>query len=237
MDYATPKNNGISEEVAVGDGRPRRALFEQLARVGKALGNGTRLALIELLAQGPRGVVELAQAAGLKVTTTSAHLQTLKNAGLVVADRAGTTIRYSVADDDVAALYGQLLHVAAANLAEVDAAARRYLGPDDTEQIGREELLRRVSAGQAVVLDVRPAMEYAAGHIPGALSIPLDELAERIQELPPDLEIVAYCRGTYCVFSHDAVRLLTSRGHRAVRLVDGIVEWQLAGKPLSTTAA
>lgn len=125
------------------DGRSRRALFDQLAQVGKALGNGTRLALIELLAQGPRGVVELAQAAGLNVTTTSAHLQTLKHAGLVATDRAGTTIRYRIADDDVAALYGQLLDVAAAHLAEVNAAARRYLGPDDTEQIGREELLQR----------------------------------------------------------------------------------------------
>jgi rhodanese-related sulfurtransferase len=215
----------------------RSRLFEQLACVGKALGNGKRLALIELLVQGPRGVVELAQAAGLNVTTTSAHLQTLKHAGLVVTDRAGTTIRYRVADEDVAALYSQLLDVAAVHLAEVDAAARRYLGPDDTEQIGREELLRRVSAGQAIVLDVRPAMEYAAGHIPGAMSIPLDELAERLEELPPDIDIVAYCRGAYCVFSHDAVRLLTSHGHRAVRLADGILEWQLAGKPLSTTAA
>ncbi|MGH3786908.1 MAG: ArsR/SmtB family transcription factor [Pseudonocardiaceae bacterium] len=219
------------------DGRSRRALFDQLAQVGKALGNGTRLALIELLAQGPRGVVELAQAAGLNVTTTSAHLQTLKHAGLVATDRAGTTIRYRVADDDVAALYGQLLDVAAAHLAEVNAAARRYLGPDDTEQIGREELRRRVSAGQAVVLDVRPALEYAAGHIPGALSIPLDELAQRIEELPADIEIVAYCRGVYCVLSREAVRLLNSHGRRAVRLVDGILEWRLAGKPLSTSAA
>lgn len=225
------------EEDVLSDGGSRLALYEQLARVGKALGNGNRLALIELLAQAPRGVVELAQAAGLNVTTTSAHLQTLKHAGLVAAERAGTTIRYSVADDDVAALYGQLLDVAAAHLAEVDAAARRYLGPDDTEQIDREELLRRVSAGRAVVLDVRPAMEYAAGHIPGAVSIPLDELAERIGELPPDIEIVAYCRGAYCVFSHDAVRLLTSHGRRAVSLADGILEWRLAGEPLSITAA
>jgi rhodanese-related sulfurtransferase len=217
------------------DERSRVALYEQLARVGKALGNGKRLELIELLAQGPRGVVELAGAAGLGVTTTSSHLQTLKHAGLVAAERSGTTIRYSVAAPDVAALYVQLLDVAAAHCADVDAAARRYLGPDDPEHIGREELLRRVRAGQAVVLDVRPAIEYAAGHIPGALSIPLDELAERLDELPQDLEIVAYCRGTYCVFSHDAVRLLSSHGRRAVRLADGIVEWQAAGEPLATT--
>lgn len=217
-------------------GGSRPALFEQLARVGKALGNGNRLALIDLLAQGPRGVVELAREAGLNVTTTSAHLQTLRHAGLVAADRDGTTIRYSLAGDDVAALYGQLLDVAATHVADVDAAARRYLGPDDTEHIGREELLRRVSAGEAVVLDVRPALEHAAGHIPGATSIPLDELAGRIDELPADLEVVAYCRGAYCLFSHDAVRLLRSRGRRAVRLDDGIVEWRQAGKPLATTA-
>jgi rhodanese-related sulfurtransferase len=217
--------------------RSRAALYEHLARVGKALGNGKRLMLIELLVQGPRGVVELAEAARLGVTTTSAHLQTLKQAGLVAAERAGTTIRYSVAAPDVAALYAQLLDVAAAHSADVDAAARRYLGPDDTERIGREELLRRVRAGRAVVLDVRPAIEYAAGHIPGAVSIPLAELAERLDELPEDIEIVAYCRGAYCVFSHDAVRLLSARGRRAVRLADGIVEWQAAGEPLSITAA
>lgn len=219
------------------DERSRAALYEHLARVGKALGNGKRLELIELLVQGPRGVVDLAGAAGLGVTTTSAHLQTLKHAGLVATERAGTTIRYSVAAPDVAALYAQLLDVAAAHSADVHAAARRYLGPDDAEHIRREELLSRVRAGRALVLDVRPAIEYAAGHIPGAVSIPLAELAERLDELPEALEIVAYCRGAYCVFSHDAVRLLSARGRRAVRLTDGIVEWQAAGEPLSITAA
>lgn len=214
----------------------RAALYEQVARVGKALGNGKRLELIELLAQGPRGVVQLAKAAGLNVTTTSAHLQTLRNAGLVAADRAGTTIRYSVSGGDVAALYGKLLDVAAAHSADVDAAAHRYLGSEDTEHIGRKELLRRVGAGEAVVLDVRPTLEYDAGHIPGAISIPLEELAERLDELPADLEVVAYCRGRYCDFSHDAVRFLTAHGHRAVRLAEGIVEWQAAGEPLSAAA-
>ena len=214
----------------------RAALYEHLARVGKALGNGKRLELIELLVQGPRGVVDLAGAAGLGVTTTSAHLQTLKHAGLVAAERAGTTIRYSVAAPDVAALYAQLLDVAAAHCADVDAAARRYLWPDDAEHIGRAELISRVRAGRVVVLDVRPAIEYAAGHIPGAVSIPLAELAERLAELLEDLEVVAYCRGAYCVFSHDAVRLLSARGRRAVRLADGIVEWQAAGEPLAIAA-
>lgn len=220
----------------MGQEQLRPALFEQLARVGKAIGNGKRLELIELLAQGPRGVVELAEAAGLPVTTTSAHLQVLKHAGLVATERDGTTIRYSLADADVAALYGVLLDVAAAHLADVEVAARRCLGPDDTEQVDREELLRRVGAGKAVVLDVRPATEYAAGHIPGAISIPLDELAERLDELPDDLEVVAYCRGAYCAFSHDAVRMMSSRGRHAVRLADGFVEWLAAGMPSATAA-
>lgn len=214
----------------------RPALYEHLAQVGKALGNGKRLELIELLVQSPRGVVELAEAARLNVTTTSAHLQTLKRVGLVAAHRTGTAIRYSISGNDVAGLYGQLLDVAAAYSADVNAAARRYLGPDDTEHIGREELLRRVNAGEAMVLDVRPALEFEAGHIPGAKSIPLGELVERLDELPADLEIVAYCRGAYCNFSHDAVRLLNSHGRRGIRLADGIVEWQAAGEPLTATA-
>lgn len=218
-------------------GGTRSELFEQLARVGKALGNGTRLELIELLAQGPRGVVELAEAAGLNLTTASAHLQTLKHAGLVTTSRTGTTIRYSLADDDVAALYGRLRDVAATHLADVTAAARRYLGPDDTEHIGREELLRRASADEAIVLDVRPSIEYAAGHIPGAISIPLDELPTRLSELPTDVDIVAYCRGTYCIFAHDAVRLLKAAGHHAIRLTDGILEWRQAGRPLLSSVA
>ncbi len=212
---------------------PRSALYEQLARVGKALGSGKRLELIDLLAQGPRGVVELAAAAGLNVTTTSAHLQTLKSAGLVTTSRSGTTIRYSLADDDAAALYGQLLDFASAHLPDVEAAARTYLGPDDTEEIGRQELLRRIDSGDAILLDVRPATEYAAGHIPGAKSIPFDELADRLEELPEDLDVVAYCRGVYCTYSHDAVRLLNSKGQHAVRLADGIVEWRQSGEPLA----
>ncbi|MFV0126855.1 ArsR/SmtB family transcription factor [Streptomyces sp. HMX112] len=212
-------------------------LFELLARVGKALGNGTRLRLIELLAQGPRGVIELAEAAGLNLTTASAHLQTLKRAGLVATSRSGTTIRYRLADTDVMALFGQLRHVAATHLADFETVARRHLGPDDTEHIGREELLHRASAGDVVVLDVRPPHEYAVGHIPGAISIPLDELPARLDELPTDTDIVAYCRSSYCVFSHDAVRILTAAGRRAVRLSDGVLEWRQSGQPLLASAA
>jgi rhodanese-related sulfurtransferase/DNA-binding transcriptional ArsR family regulator len=212
-------------------------LFDQLARVGKALASGKRLELLDLLAQCPRGVAELAATAGLGMTSTSAHLQTLKHAGLVTTSRDGTTIRYRLADTDVAALCTQLRAVAAAHISDVDAARRGYLGAEDTEQIGRQELLRRARAGEVLVLDVRPAPEYAAGHIPGAVSIPVEELPARLAELPDDVEVVAYCRGAYCVFAHDAVRLLTAHGRRAVRLSDGMLEWRLAGQPVATSAA
>ena len=192
---------------------------------------------LDLLAQGPRSVAELAAAAGLGVTTTSAHLQTLKQAGLVATSREGTTIRYRLAGSDVAALYVQMRQVAAAHLADVDAARRSYIGDDDTEQIGRDELLRRAAAGEVTILDVRPVPEYAAGHVPGAISIPIEELTERLADLPTDTEIVAYCRGPYCVFAHEAVRLLTAHGRRAVRLADGMLEWRLAEQPVEVGAA
>lgn len=224
----------------MGDAVRKSELFDQLARVGQAMGSGKRLELIDLLAQSPRGVVELAAAAGLGVTTTSAHLQTLRRAGLVATTREGTTVRYRLADTDVAALYAQLRTVAAAHLPDVEAARDHYLGlhgGPDTEEVGREELLRRADAGEIVVLDVRPTLEYVAGHIPGATSIPLDELPARLAELPADVEVVAYCRGAYCVFAHDAVRLLTARGRRAVRLAEGMLEWRLAAEPVATGAA
>ncbi len=224
----------------MGDPRHKTELFEQLARVGKALGSGKRLELLDLLCQGPRSVAGLAARAGLGVTTTSAQLQKLKHAGLVATSREGTTIRYRLADTDVAVLYAQLLTVAAARLADVDAARRSYFGThsgEDTEEVGRAELLRRAQAGEVVVLDVRPAEEFAAGHIPGAISIPIDELPARIAELPADAEVVAYCRGAYCVFAHEAVRLLTGQGRRAVRLADGMLEWRLDARPVATAAA
>lgn len=220
----------------MGDRARKAELFEQLARVGKALGSGKRLELLDLLAQGPRSVAELAAAAGLGMTTASAHLQTLKQAGLVATSREGTTIRYRLAGSDVAALYVQMRQVAAAHLADVDAARRSYIGDDDTEQIGRDELLRRAAAGEVTILDVRPVPEYAAGHVPGAISIPIEELTERLADLPTDTEIVAYCRGPYCVFAHEAVRLLTAHGRRAVRLADGMLEWRLADLPVATTS-
>lgn len=221
----------------MGDRARKAELFEHLARVGKALGSGKRLELLDLLAQGPRSVAELAATAGLGLTTASAHLQTLKQAGLVATSREGTTIRYRLAGPDVAALYVQMRQVAATHLADVDVARRNYVGDDDTEQIGRDELLRRAAAGEVVILDVRPVPEYAAGHVPGAISIPIEELTERLADLPTDTEIVAYCRGPYCVFAHEAVRLLTAHGRRAVRLADGMLEWRLAEQPVEVGAA
>jgi rhodanese-related sulfurtransferase/DNA-binding transcriptional ArsR family regulator len=217
----------------MGDAALKATLFEQLARVGKALASGKRLELIDLLAQGERPVEALAAAAGLNLTTASAHLQALKHAGLVATRRQGTKIFYRLAGDDVADLVARARTVAATHLPDVTAARDAYLGGDDVETIGRDELLRRIAAGQAIVLDVRPDTEYAAGHLPGAVNIPVGDLAERINELAADVEIVAYCRGPYCVFAHDAVRLLRRHGRRAVRLDDGITEWRLAGHPVA----
>ena len=210
------------------------ALFEQFARVGKALASAKRLELVDLLAQGERTVDSLARAANLGVTTCSAHLQTLKRAHLVAARKDGVRVHYRLVGPDVAALYGNLQQVAAAHLRDLDAAARAYLGPDDTERVGREELLRRARAGEVTVIDVRPAEEYAAGHIPGAVSVPLAELADRLGELPADRQVVAYCRGVYCVMAHDAVRQLIAHGRPATRLVDGMLEWRLADLPVET---
>jgi rhodanese-related sulfurtransferase/DNA-binding transcriptional ArsR family regulator len=222
-------------EDGVGDPTRKAELFDQIAWVGKALGSGKRLELLDLLAQGERPVEALARAAGLGLTTASAHLQTLKQAGLVATRRDGTRIHYRLAGPDIADLYARLRDVAAGRLANVEAARRAYLGPsaDVAEVVDRAELLRRARAGDVVVLDVRPADEYAAGHIPGSVSIPVDELAERMAELPDGVEVVAYCRGRFCVFAHDAVRLLTAHGRAARRLDDGMLEWRLAGLPVA----
>jgi DNA-binding transcriptional ArsR family regulator len=221
-------------EDAVGDPARKAELFEQVARVGKALGSGKRLELLDLLAQRERTVNALARVAGLGLTTASAHLQTLKQAGLVAIRRDGTRIHYRLAGPDVADLYARLRDVAAIHVADVDVARRAYLGSERAvEEIGRAELLRRAKAGDVVVLDVRPTEEYAAGHIPGALSVPVDQLADRIGELPAAVDVVAYCRGRFCVFAHDAVRLLTTHARAARRLEDGMLEWRLAGLPVA----
>ncbi|MGH3859059.1 ArsR/SmtB family transcription factor [Actinokineospora sp.] len=215
----------------MGDRAAKTALFDQFARVGKALASGKRLELLDLLAQGERTVDALARAGDLGLTTASAHLQTLKQANLVETRRAGTKIYYRLAGGDVAALYALVRSVAHDRLPDVDAAANAYLGPE-TESVTRDELLRRVESGRATVIDVRPAEEYAAGHIPGARSVPLDDLADLLAGLPADQEIVAYCRGAYCVLAHEAVRLLQAQNRQAVRLADGMLEWRLATLPV-----
>lgn len=221
----------------MGDPGRKAELFDAIAQTGKALSNGKRLELLDLLAQGERSVDALAKAAGLGLTTASAHLQTLRQAGLVTTRRDGVRIHYRLVGDDVAALYALLQQVARTHRAATDQARTAYLGPEDTGHLTREQLLERVKAGTATVIDVRPTEEYAAGHIPGALSVPLDQLEARLAELPDDVEVVAYCRGTNCVLAHDAVRLLTTRGRRAARLTDGMLEWRLADLPVEADAA
>jgi len=215
----------------------RAELFQEFAQVGKALAHPSRLELLDRLAQGERTVEALAAGIGAGLTTCSAHLQVLKQARLVATRRDGTRIHYRLAGDDVAGLLAGIQRVAAAHRAEVTTARVTYLGPDDTAAVGRDELLSRAGSGELTVLDVRPTEEYAAGHIPGAVGIPLDELEQRLAELPDDAEIVAYCRGEYCVLSHDAVRLLTRHGYRARRLVDGVLEWREAGLPMHSESS
>ena len=221
----------------MGDRATKDALFAEFAAVGKVLGSPKRLELLDLLAQGPRSVEDLAAAAELGMSTCSAHLQTLREAGLVATRRDGKRIFYSLAGDDVAGLWDLLRRVAQRHRPHTEPARRAYLGPEDTAAVDTAELLRRLDAGDVVVLDVRPGPEYAGGHLPGALHIPLDELAARLGELPPDKEVVAYCRGQYCVLAHDAVRLLTAHGVPARRAADGVLEWRLAGVPVEPGAA
>ncbi|MCZ9355046.1 metalloregulator ArsR/SmtB family transcription factor [Streptomyces mutabilis] len=211
-------------------------LYEAFAASGKALASGKRLELLDLLAQGERTVDALAKAARLNLTTASAHLQTLKQAGFVATRREGVRIHYRLAGDDVAQLFTLLRKVAEAHQAAVPAARDAYLGEYTAAELSREQLRARIAAGDVIVLDVRPVEEYRAGHIPGALSIPVEELADRIDELPDEVEIVVYCRGEYCVLAYDAVRLLTDRGRRAIRLNDGMLEWRLSELPVDTSA-
>jgi rhodanese-related sulfurtransferase/DNA-binding transcriptional ArsR family regulator len=208
-------------------------LYESFAASGKALGNGKRLELLDLLAQGERTVDALATAAGLNVTTASAHLQTLKQAGFVRTRRDGVRIHYSLAGDDVARLFALLRKVAENHRAEVASARDAYLGETGSEEVTRQALISQMDADGTVILDVRPAEEYRAGHIPGAVSIPLDELTDRINELSSEVDVVVYCRGEYCVLAYDAVRLLAHQGRRAVRLHDGMLEWRLADLPVA----
>lgn len=221
----------------MGDRANKDALFAEFAAVGKVLGNPKRLELLDLLSQGPRSVEDLAAAAAVGMSTCSAHLQTLREAGLIEPRREGKRIYYSLTGDDVAGLWELLRRVAQTHRPHTELARRAYLGPEDTDAVNSDELLRRLDNGDVVILDVRPGPEYAGGHLPGAIHIPLEELTDRLAELPRNREIVAYCRGQYCVLAHDAVRLLNARGLRARRATDGVLEWRLAGLPIVTGAA
>jgi rhodanese-related sulfurtransferase/predicted transcriptional regulator len=216
------------------DGR-KSALFEAIAVMGKAFASATRLELLDLLAQGPRTVEELARASGQSTANTSQHLQALHAAGMVTRARDGTRVRYAIAGDRALALWLALRDASVAQLAEVERAARDYLG-EEVEAIGREELVARLHRGDVVLVDVRPQEEFAAGHIDGARSIPLDELEQRLAELPDDREVVAYCRGPFCAYAHEAVRRLRASGRSARRLEEGWPEWRLAAKPSNRAA-
>lgn len=218
--------------------RPSKdALFAEFAAVGKVLGSPKRLELLDLLAQGPRSVEDLAETASLGMSTCSAHLQTLREAGLIEPRRAGKRIYYSLTGDDVAGLWTHLRRVAQTHRPHTELARRAYLGPEDTEAITRAELLDRAQTGDLVILDVRPRAEFEASHLSGAISIPIEDLAARLDELPLDSEIVAYCRGAYCVMAHDAVRILNAHGYRARRAEDGVLEWRTDGILRPHTAA
>lgn len=209
---------------------PKRSVFEQFAQTAKTLGHPGRIEIIELLAQGERSVEALSERAGLTIATTSQHLQMLKRAGLVSARRDGKFILYSVAGNAVIDLVSAIRLVTEQHNAEMDRIVRGYFGErDGMEPVSREELLERARSGLVTVLDVRPADEYAAGHIPGAANIPLADLEERLGELGKDREIIAYCRGPYCVYAFEAVAALRQAGYEVRRLEDGLPQWRAAG--------
>jgi rhodanese-related sulfurtransferase len=217
--------------------RPQKtALFEAIALMGKAFASPRRLELLDLLAQAPRTVDELARASEQSMANTSQHLQALHAAGMVTRTREGTSVRYALAGTEALTVWLALRDASVARLAEVERAARDYLG-EDVEAVGRDELIERLGRGDVVLVDVRPREEFAAGHIDGARSIPLDELHQRLAELPADREVVAYCRGPFCAYAHDAVRTLQAAGRRARRLEEGWPEWRLAGGPTGTARA
>jgi rhodanese-related sulfurtransferase/DNA-binding HxlR family transcriptional regulator len=211
----------------MGSRREKDALFDAIALMGKAFASPRRLELLDLLAQGPRNVDELARASGQSTANTSQHLQALHAAGMVTRVRAGTSVRYSLASEQALRLWLALRDASVSQLAEVERAARDYLG-EEVDAIGRDELVARLRKGDVVLVDVRPAEEFQAGHIKGARSIPIDELEDRLAELPADREVVAYCRGPFCAYAHEAVRSLRAAGRQARRLEDGWPEWRLA---------
>jgi rhodanese-related sulfurtransferase len=218
----------------MGNRAAKDALFDGFAEVGKALGNGRRAEVVDVLAQGEHHVEGIAAEIGQSVANTSFHLRGLAAAGLVVTRPERNRVYYRLASDRVLDLWSTLRGVTIAHHADLGRLASAYLGePDGIEEVTRDELARRLDTGDVVVLDVRPASEYEAGHIAGARSVPIEGFAAEVRSLPDDVEVVAYCRGPFCVFAHDAVRLLRRRGRRARRLEDGFPEWRRAGLPIN----
>jgi rhodanese-related sulfurtransferase/DNA-binding transcriptional ArsR family regulator len=210
--------------------RFKDALYEQFARLGKAVAAPKRLELLDLLCQGPRTVEALAEQASISVANTSQHLQVLRAARLVEADKKGLYVEYRLASNEVGRFCLNLRELAEARLAEVDCIVRDYFEARGAmEAVDGNELLRRLKNGEVTVLDVRPFEEYRAGHIPGAISIPVDELKARLRELPKDREVVAYCRGPYCIMAVEAVELLRKKGFKANRMEQGVVDWRARG--------
>jgi rhodanese-related sulfurtransferase/DNA-binding transcriptional ArsR family regulator len=216
---------------------PKHAIYAEFAAVARALGHAHRLELIEHLAQGERAVETLAKRTGLSIANASQHLQQLRRTGLVASRRAGRHVIYRLSDEAVLTLLSSLREVAERNVAEIDRIVRCYFANrDDLEPVSRETLLDRLREGQVTVLDVRPADEFAIGHLPGALNVPIETLEQRLGELDPNQEIVAYCRGAYCVLSFEAVATLRERGFKVRRLEDGFPEWRAAGLPVGIGA-
>jgi len=210
-------------------------LFTEFARVGKALSNANRLELIEFLAQGRRNVDELAKVSGLTVANTSQHLQHLRQTGLVIAEKQGLKVYYRLSGNDVIELAATLRNVAQRHIAEVDRLIHTVLdAKDELEAIPHDELIERLQLGTVTLIDVRPATEYAAGHVAGAINIPVDELDEKLDSLPHEKEVIAYCRGPHCVLAFDAVNKIRKSGIKARRMEDGFPEWASANRPVES---
>ncbi|MEX2198110.1 MAG: metalloregulator ArsR/SmtB family transcription factor [Burkholderiales bacterium] len=211
----------------------KERLYQAIGRVAAALGNAGRLQLLEYVAQGERSVDALAAMTGLSVANTSKHLQALRQAGLVTARKEGLRVYYSIAGDDVSRLLASLRGVAEHRAADVDKLLQTWLAHrDELEPVPAREVLARLKKGLVTVLDVRPAEEFAAGHLPGALNVPVEKLQAYLSKLPKRREVIAYCRGPYCLMSFDAVEALRKRGFKAKRLADGYPEWRAAGLPI-----
>ncbi len=216
---------------------PKKQLFEQFARVAKSLASPNRLELLETMAQSEKSVDALAQATGMSVANTSHHLQILRDSGLAVSRKEGLQVFYRLSDDKIPTLMGCISGIAEKHLAEVERIVREHFDTRDSlTPVGRDELLDRVRGGETMVIDVRPANEYQAGHIPGAVNIPVDELPQHLATLPHGQEIVAYCRGPYCMLAYEAVAKLREAGYQARRLADGFPEWKAESRPVDRGA-